>query len=114
MLHKAEMDNQIRGVRICRRAPSISHILFADDILLFFQVSVEANKHVQELLKWYSKSFGQVINNDKTSLTFSSNIPSTIEWRLVGFGVVRDLNNIVSTLASPLLLVNQGKKHLKR
>lgn len=108
------MDNRIKGVRIYQRALSISHILFANDSLLFCQVSVEANKHVQELLNWYSKSFGQVINNDKTSLTFGSNIPSTIEWRLVGFGVVSNLYNIVSTLASPLLFVNQGKNHLNR
>jgi hypothetical protein len=31
LLKKAEEDNLIQGVRICPNAPSVSHLLFADD-----------------------------------------------------------------------------------
>jgi hypothetical protein len=33
LLDKAQEDGLISGVRICRNAPSISHLLFADDFL---------------------------------------------------------------------------------
>lgn len=34
LLTKAEEDGRIFGVKICRNAPSISHLLFADDSLI--------------------------------------------------------------------------------
>jgi hypothetical protein len=37
-LLKHEVDqNNISGIKVCRRAPGISHLLFADDTLLFFR-----------------------------------------------------------------------------
>ena len=39
LLSKAEYEGQIHGVQICRRAPSISNLLFADDSLIFCQVN---------------------------------------------------------------------------
>lgn len=37
LISYAESRELIYGVRICREAPSISHLFFADDSLVFFQ-----------------------------------------------------------------------------
>ena len=39
LLQKVEMESNIHGVSICRSAPKISHLLFVDDSLLFYQAS---------------------------------------------------------------------------
>ena len=35
LLAKAKIEGRIHGVSICRKAPTISHLLFTDDSLLF-------------------------------------------------------------------------------
>ena len=50
LLAKAEMENQIHGVSICRRAPSITHLLFADDSLLFCQAKQDEVKVIMDTL----------------------------------------------------------------
>jgi hypothetical protein len=45
-----ERQGLISGVRVTRRAPSISHLLFADDNLLFFRLENDQAMKVRELL----------------------------------------------------------------
>ena len=39
LVNKAISVEGLVGVKVCRRAPMISHLLFADDSLLFFHAS---------------------------------------------------------------------------
>ena len=41
LLNAAEMEGKIRGVSICESAPTITHLLFADDSLLLLKVDDE-------------------------------------------------------------------------
>lgn len=66
LLTLVEKERRINGVKICRGAPPISHILFAYDIMLFCKAIVEKNSRLQQLLHTYSKASGQAINLDKT------------------------------------------------
>ena len=50
LLAKAEEDRQIHGVSICKRAPNLSHLLFADDSLLFCRATQEEVQTITEVL----------------------------------------------------------------
>jgi len=39
LLFKMEYEARLHGVQICRKAPSISNLLFADDSLIFCQAN---------------------------------------------------------------------------
>ena len=59
LLERAELDGIIHGVSICRRAPRISHLLFANDSLLFCQAKDKETKAIMEILKLYAEASGQ-------------------------------------------------------
>jgi hypothetical protein len=58
-------------LKICRRAPGISHLLFADDTLLFFKANTEQALVVKEILDTYARCTGQLLNPAKCSILFS-------------------------------------------
>ncbi|KAL0404505.1 UNVERIFIED_CONTAM: putative mitochondrial protein [Sesamum radiatum] len=55
LIHRAEAEERIDGVAISRRAPPISHLLFADDTLLCCQATKETMECIREILQCYGK-----------------------------------------------------------
>ncbi|KAL0347722.1 UNVERIFIED_CONTAM: hypothetical protein Scaly_1788200 [Sesamum calycinum] len=53
LLQQAEEEGRLRGIAVCRGAPSVSHLLFADDMLIFCQASLESSLTVREILDIY-------------------------------------------------------------
>ena len=51
----------------------ISHLLFADDSLLFSEAKMDECRRLMEVLTQYEKASGQVINRQKTALFFCRN-----------------------------------------
>jgi hypothetical protein len=67
-----EFDNGgISPLRVCRRAPGISHLLFADDTLIFFRASEAQAPRVKNVLDIYERGTRQVIKPSKCSILFS-------------------------------------------
>ncbi|KAK4389823.1 putative ribonuclease H protein [Sesamum angolense] len=73
LLQAKEHKGDIRGVAVARRAPKVSHLLFADDTLIFCQATKEAMRCIRGILEKYERASGQLINLDKSSIFFSSN-----------------------------------------
>lgn len=66
-----------RGVRVSRYAPWISHLLFADDCLVFTQATKKGAERVAAILDDYNKASGQLVNKNK-SVVFLALIVSKI------------------------------------
>ena len=54
-------------------APWISHLLFADDCIVFSEASQRGASRLQQLLDVYSRGSGQMVNRDKSAVFFSQN-----------------------------------------
>src|SRR6185503_9125752 len=56
---------------------AVSHLLFADDSLLFFKADEGQTRSVKEALAKYCMARGQMINYDKCSVLFNRNQAET-------------------------------------
>jgi hypothetical protein len=78
LLRKQELEGLITPIRVTRNAPPISHLLFADDSLLFFKANREQAIKIKEVLKVFCKCTGQLINQAKCSIMFARNCPANL------------------------------------
>ena len=62
-----------RGVRVGIHAPWVSHLLFADDCIVFSEASQPGAERLQEILNVYSRGSGQSVNKEKSAVFFSNN-----------------------------------------
>lgn len=58
-------------LKVCGDAPSVNHLLFADDSLLLLKTNERSACHLQNILDLYEICSGQTINEDKSSVMFS-------------------------------------------
>lgn len=70
--HEEEMGN-LKGVKVCRDSPIISHLLFADDSLILMQANDGNANSLKRILDDYCAASGQMVSAAKSSIYFSPN-----------------------------------------
>uniref|UniRef100_A0A8I6XYS4 Reverse transcriptase domain-containing protein n=1 Tax=Hordeum vulgare subsp. vulgare TaxID=112509 RepID=A0A8I6XYS4_HORVV len=73
LLRHAEEQGVLHGVKICPRAPCVSHLLFADDSMLLLRAQQQEATALHNILQLYEACSGQCINTEKSAIMFSPN-----------------------------------------
>lgn len=68
-----------RGVRVGIHSPWISHLLFADDCIIFSEASQRGADRLHGILDVYSRGSCQLVNREKSAVFFSSNCSNTMK-----------------------------------
>jgi len=74
MMTNAQQTGKIIGIQVSNGGPSISHLLFADDSLFFLKADRKNSLNLLNIFKEYGEASGQIINFDKSSITFGSRV----------------------------------------
>jgi hypothetical protein len=69
----------IEGVKVCRNAPSVSHLLFADDSLILLKADLNNAISLKQVLDTYCANSGQLVSVAKSNIFFSPNTPVEVK-----------------------------------
>ena len=78
LLRNKVATGAITPVKVARRGPGVSHLLFADDTLLFFEASRDQALRIKLALDFYRNSPGQCLNFNKCYILFGHACPDGV------------------------------------
>ncbi|XP_050211503.1 uncharacterized protein LOC126661686 [Mercurialis annua] len=74
IIHDAAMSKSLTSIKITHRCPSITHLLFADDTIIFSKATLSHISFIKNLLNLYSLMSGQHINYSKSFVFFNRDV----------------------------------------
>ncbi|KAL8131297.1 hypothetical protein AgCh_007286 [Apium graveolens] len=102
IINRNENVGLIHECVIARRAPSISHILFADACYLFFKATEVEARTMKSILHRYETLSGQPVNYNKSSVTFSPNTLVDDRRKICSALEVQEINSPSKYLGMPM------------
>ncbi|KAL0345660.1 UNVERIFIED_CONTAM: hypothetical protein Sradi_4397300 [Sesamum radiatum] len=91
LIRQPESQGVLKGISIARGAPSVSHLLFVNDTMIFFRVSPEAMQVIKRILYTFEKVSGLKINLSKSALVVSKNVSDLTQ------GIVKELERMMAS-----------------
>jgi len=101
LLGQAEEKGVISGVPTSPKGPKISHLLFADDNILFYKANSVEWRRLMRLLRKYENASVQKINIQKTSVFFSRNTSQDRRQEIIQMSGLTKTHRIDAYLGLP-------------
>lgn len=109
LIYKVKGLGEICSVRVARLLPSITHLLFADDLVLFCRVTIKEVCNLIKYLYLYYAVIGQEVNFMKLGVFFSKNIDKR-NCQLLGCKLwMHEIKEEVCYLGNPMFLWSKMK-----
>jgi len=103
MIHHEVSTNIWKPVKISRDGPCFSHLLFADDCLLFTEAKSSQVKLVRDVLQNFCSASGLKINIQKSKFTASSNVSQPKKQKFEAFLQFNHTSHMGKYLGFPML-----------
>ncbi|KAI0492170.1 hypothetical protein KFK09_026436 [Dendrobium nobile] len=94
MSNSLDQRGQSLGIQLSPRGPRITHLMYADDVLIFSHASKVLAKTLKAIVEDFCKWMGQRINVNKSYIIFGQSVSYPMKKKLAkvfGFKVVKEL-----------------------
>lgn len=92
-----------KPIRLSRQGPSVSHIFFADDLLLFGEASFSQAHLMEHVLAVFCGMSGQRVNRNKSRVWFSPNTPQYLRGTICSAFQIPSASDLGVYLGVPLV-----------
>ncbi|WCJ29110.1 LINE-1 retrotransposable element ORF2 protein [Euphorbia peplus] len=96
-------SNKLKPIKLVRDGPNISHLFFADDIMIFLEADVSQILQFMEIMDLFCASYSQKINLQKSKLCVSKNVSDSLARSLSDACNIPLTNCLGKYLGVPLL-----------
>ncbi|XP_010270689.1 PREDICTED: uncharacterized protein LOC104606940 [Nelumbo nucifera] len=104
LLSKLVEHKKLSGIKIARGCPIVSHMMFADDLVIFGKNTVHELENVKKALQIFGCSSGQEVNYAKSGILISKNVHHHLRNMLVRFLKVKSISQRDKYLGAPLFI----------
>lgn len=101
LLNEKVENGDLEGIQICRAAPKINHLFFADDCYLFFKATPNDTAATSAILYEYEACSGQSINLSKSEILFSPNVSDQDRFEICECLNIKEVDDSRSYLGLP-------------
>ena len=79
LCQRAQECGHLPAIKVANGSPPINHLLLADDTMFFCRSNQKSCNRLMEIITRYGEASGQVINFNKSTITFSNKSPLAVK-----------------------------------
>ncbi|XP_030478283.1 uncharacterized protein LOC115695353 [Cannabis sativa] len=110
ILDRAQVNGDIHGIKISRNALAVSHLMFADDTLLFTRANTVEAGNIGMCLKKFEDWSGQLCSKQKSGILFSRNCVKSLRENIEKKMGISTINEAEKYLGNPFVFSRKKKK----
>ena len=114
LIKHAIHTGDIKGFSLCWRGLELTHLLFADDSLLFCKATPKECEKIVGILNHYKEDLGQKVNINKTVIFFITSTQESTREEIKSVLGLQEITQYEKYLGLPTLVGRKKKKKKKK
>lgn len=103
LIESAVKNKKWKPINLSRGGPKLSHICFADDLILFAEASVAQIRVIRGVLEKFCLASGQKVSLEKSKIFFSENVSRDLEKQISDESGIKSTRDLGKYLGMPVL-----------
>ncbi|KAA3464428.1 reverse transcriptase [Gossypium australe] len=114
LMRIAKKKGLIRGAKASRKGPEISHLLFADDCMMFGETTEKGARVLKDILQVYESCSGQCVNFGKSTVFYSTNTNEESKAAVLRLLGIRSSSSPEKYLGLPNMVGKRKKESISK